>query len=288
MIGKKLLPILFMLFLFGTSNAQTQNKVPVRVIEKNDVYLSIASALAIGSEVSPSMIATGVGAFIDIKEITSAPDGNSVVTVIETAASSELGDHKTVRLKFAPPKPNPNPDVEKIWIWKEFEHHSKFYPVEKLLPFATEHIELYKKSVQMKWDAITALLIKHGESGAKILMSAKVIMKAEPELQKEYMDGVAEVAKAIESKDKTNILAAYSNLEEYEDSLLDLVESNAELKGNEELGRVVEEYKRTKEAVSTSKDEYVKTIDVYNDVLVRLPYGFITVSKQYMSIEKEF
>jgi LemA protein len=213
---------------------------------------------------------------MEVVSITKEADGKSLVTIKEVAASDAP---KSIRLKFTPP-----PEGHQ-WTWVEFEENRRFYPVDKLFPYAKDEISKRKKLVDAWWTAILGAIGKQGEAANKVLDTAKAVTKKDPPMLATIATIRKNLTQAVQDTDMDAIINAYRELEQQAEPVAALGDTYPELKANDAYLRLLEEYKNSIEQSGAARKEYVKAVKNYNEILQRLPFGLVAYGMQFTKIE---
>src|SRR5574341_922815 len=167
-----------MLVVQPSALAQAQAQAAAaKPMKKDEVYFSIARRLNALNESPVTAIVTELDGVIEITSVTMRPDGKAEVTVKEQAPSSAAFTNKSTRLLFLPPAPG---DKDEKWTWDQFEENRRFYPVDKLFPYAKDELGTRKQATVAGWHAFLGEMNKQGEAASKALETAKAILKGDP------------------------------------------------------------------------------------------------------------
>ncbi|MGH9801287.1 MAG: LemA family protein, partial [Blastocatellia bacterium] len=212
-------------------------------------------------------------------EITYRPDGKAEVTVKERTPSSAAYTNRSGRLLFAPPA------TGEQWTWVEFEESRRFYPVERLFPFVQAELNKRKQTTAASWNAFLAAISKQGESATKLLETVKAILKAEMPVAQPVLSARNALAEAAKENKYDEIISAYNDLLGQTQPINSLGDIYSDLKANDGYLRLQEEFKNAVNATNAARKNYVQTIDVYNESLVRLPFAYLAYGLQFTRIE---
>ena len=161
-------------------NVQAQAPAPAaaaKPMKKDEVYFSIARRLNALNESPVSAIVAELDGVIEVTGMTMRPDGKAEVTVKEIAPSSAAYTNKSTRLLFTPPSAG---DKQEKWTWEQFEENRKFYPVDKLFPYAKDELGKRKQMTVAGWSAFLGAINKQSEAATKALETAKAILRGDP------------------------------------------------------------------------------------------------------------
>jgi hypothetical protein len=256
-------------------HAQTAGKQ----MKKDDVYFSIARKMISINESPASALVAELDGVIEISELVMSPDGKAVVTVKERAPSNAAYTNKSTRLQFAPPASGDE------WVWVQFEDNRKFYPVDKLFPYTKDELGKRKALTVAKWTAFVTAVNKQGESAQKSLDTAKAVLKADPAPLADVVRVRAALAEAMKENKTEEIINAYRELQQLNDPVGTLSESQADLKANDAYLRLVEEFKNSVKVTASARNEYLQSVAAYNESLVRLPFALAAHGLLFSKIE---
>lgn len=254
-------------------------QAPAKQIKRDEVFFSIGRLINSKNESSVSTISAEVDGVIEITGITYRPDGKAEVTVKERAPSNAAYTNRSSRLLFAPPA------TGEQWTWVEFEENRKFYPVERLFPFVQSELNKRKQATTASWNAFLAAVGKQGEAATKLLETAKAIYKADMPLAQPVLSARNALAEAVKENKHDEIVNAYNDLSGQTDQINSLGDTYSNLKANDAYLRLHEEFKNAVNATNAARKNYVQTVDVYNESLVRLPFAYLAYGLQFTKIE---
>jgi len=274
----------FFVFMFTAALMAGQSGVIAQTtankqISKDEVFFSIARRINSVSESPVSAIVAELDGVIEVTAIASEPDGKSLVTVKERAPSNASSTNKSIRLKFTPP---PSGDQ---WTWVEFEDNRRFYPVEKLFPYATDELGKRRQAANAKWSTFLVTVNKQGDAANKALETAKSVIKSDPPPLATLTNVRNTLAQAIKDNEKDAILNSYRELSSQAEPIITLGDTYADLKANDAYLRLLDEYKNSINVTNAARKEYVQAVNVYNEALVRLPFALIAYGLQFTKIE---
>ena len=256
--------------------AQTGATKDGKEIEKDEVYLSIARRINSVSESPVTAITGELDTVMEVVSITKEADGKSLVTIKEVVPSDAP---KSIRLKFTPP-----PEGHQ-WTWVEFEENRRFYPVDKLFPYAKDEISKRKQRVETWWTQILDWIGKQGEAANKVLDTAKAVTKNDPPMLATIVNIRKNLNQAKQDNDKDGMINAYRELEKQAEPVTALGDTYPDLKANDAYLRLLEEYKNSIEQTGAARKEYVKAVKNYNEILQRLPFGLVAYGLQFTKME---
>ena len=256
--------------------AQTPTGKETKEIVKDEVYFSIARKIISVSDSPVTAIVGEVDSVIEIVSITKEADGKSLVTIKEAAPSDAP---KSIRLKFAPP-----PQGEQ-WTWVEFEENRRFYPVDKLFPYAKDEIGKRKQLVDGRWTAFLDSIGKQEEAASKVLDTAKAVTKRDPPMLATITNIRKSLNQGKQDNDKDVLINAYRELAQQEEPVSALGDTYPDLKANDAYLRLLEEYKNSINQTTAARKEYVKAVATYNEILQRLPFALVAYGLQFTKIE---
>jgi hypothetical protein len=263
----------------GQIAALAQTGAGGKQMKKDDLYLSVARRLNALNESPSSAVANELDTVIEVTNITMRSDGKAEATVKERAPSD---DGKSTRLVFAPPAAG---DTEEKWTWEQFENNRRFYPVDKLFPYAKDELGKQKQATVTGWSAFIGSINKQAEAASRALETAKAILKAEPE----PLAGVKGVREALTEAMKENrmddVLNAYRDLNQRSEAIAALGDTMTDLKANDAYLRLVDEFKKSVEATSAARKTYLQAVTAYNEAIVRLPFSLVAYALEFHKIE---
>jgi LemA protein len=248
-------------------------------MKKDELYVSVARRLNALNESPSSAIANELDTVIEVTNLTMLPDGKAEATVKERTPS---GNGKSIRLIFAPPAAG---DAEEKWTWEQFENNRRFYPVDKLFPYAKDELGKRRQATVTGWNSFIGSINKQVESAVRSLETAKAVLKTDPE----PLAGVIAVRNALNEAVKENrtddILNAYSQLNQQTEAVMTLSDAFADLKANDAYLRLSDEFKKSVEATNTARKTYLQAVAVYNEAILRLPFSLVAYGLEFNKIE---
>jgi hypothetical protein len=263
----------------GQIAALAQTGAGGKEMKKDELYLSVARRLNALNETPSSAVANELDTVIEVTNLTMRPDGKAEATVKERTPSD---DGKSIRLVFAPPAAG---DTEEKWIWEQFENNRRFYPVDKLFPYAKDELGRHKQATVMGWSAFIGSINKQAEAAIRTLETAKAILKSDPE-PLAGLKGVREaLAEAVKENRTDDILNAYRELNQRAESIETLGDTLTDLKANDAYLRLVDEFKKSVEASNTTRKNYLQVVAAYNETILRLPFSLVAYALEFHKIE---
>ncbi len=256
-------------------------QAPAKKMTKDDVMRAIAAQVLTQSESPATSIIGALDDVIEIGEITLSPkDGKWLVVVKEKAPSTAASLNKEIPLMFAA-----LPDG--TWKWEQFKNDAKFYPLEKLFPYAKDYLTRSRDGVGVTWKKYLAALTAQGEAAFKALDTAKAILKKDPEPLAAVNTARVSVKKAIEGGDVDAIKAAHKELAQAVEPIAKLTDEFPDLKTNDAYVRLAEAAAAAKNNVKAARDEYVNGVNQYNDRIVRLPFTLVAFGFGFTKMEPQ-
>ena len=252
-------------------------------MKNEEIFFSIERRL---NALNPSLGAGGVASELDtlleVTSLTMRPDGKAEVTVKERPLSDAAQAGKSIRLVFAPPAAG---DRDEKWTWETFEDNRKFYPVDKLFPYAKDELGKRKQATVASWNEFIAAINKQGEAAIKTLETAKVVLKADPA----PLAGVKAVrntlAEAMKGNNTEGILNAYRELNQQVEPVATLSDTHTDLKANDAYLRLVDEFKKSVEVTNAARKNYLQRVAAYNEAILRLPFSLVANGLEFQKIE---
>ena len=276
-IAKLNLGLLIILVASCTTFAQA----PAKKMAKDDVLRAIAAQVLTQSESPATSIIGALDEVIEIGEITLSPkDGKWLAVVKEKAPSNSTSVNKEIPLMFAT-LPDGN------WKWEQFKNDAKFYPLERLFPYAKDYLTRSRDGVGMGWKKYLAAMTAQGEAAFKALDTAKALIKKDPEALAAVNTARASVKKAIESGDVDAIKAANRELSQAVEPIAKLTDEFPDLKTNDVYVRLAEAVEAAKKNLKAARDEYVNGVNQYNDRIVRLPFTLVAYGFGFTKLEPQ-
>ncbi len=272
----------FVVMLAAQFTALAQAPAPAaagKQMKDEEVYFSIARRLNDFNESGVSAVVGELDGVIEVTGVTMRADGKAEATVKERAPSSAAYTNKSTRLLFAPPATGDK------WTWEQFEENRKFYPVEKLFPYAKDELGKRRQTTTASWNAFLGAINKQGESANKVLETAKAILKADPPPLANVANARKALAEAMKENKTEEILNAYREVHQQTEAINTLGDTFTDLKTNDAYLRLLEEFKNSVNVTNSARKGYVQTIAAYNESLLRLPFGLVAYGLQFAKIE---
>ena len=285
MLKQNLPSIFFSLVVFALSICLGEIPAPAQTgaggkeMKKDELYLSVARRLNALNETPSSAVANELDSVIEVTNITTRSDGKAEATVKERTPSE---DGKSIRLVFAPPAAA---DTEEKWTWEQFENNRKFYPVDKLFPYAKDELGKRKQATVAGWSAFIASINKQAEAASRALDTAKAILKSDPEPMAGVKGVRAALAEAMKENKTDDILNAYRELNQRTESIATLGDTMTDLKANDAYLRLIDEFKKSVESTETARKTYLQAVAAYNETILRLPFSLVAYAFEFRKIE---
>jgi LemA protein len=257
----------------------TAQSAAAKHMKKDEVYFSVARRLNAISESPVSAIVTELDGVIEITNVTMRPDGKAEATVKERTPSSAAYTNKSTRLILAPPAKGDE------WTWEQFEENRRFYPVDKLFPYAKDELGKRRQATVAGWNAFMAAISKQGEAASKVLETAKAILKADPPPMAIIVNARKSLAEAMKENKTEEILNAYRELQQQTEAITTLGDTYTDLKANDAYLRLLEEFKNSMNVTDAARKNYLQTVAAYNESLLRLPFTLVAYGLQFTKIE---
>ena len=256
-------------------------QAPAKKMTNDDVLRGIAAQVLTQSESPATSIIGALDEVIEVGEITLSPkDGKWLAVVKEKAPSNSASVNKEIPLMFAA-----LPDGS--WKWEQFKNDAKFYPLEKLFPYAKDYLTRSRDGVGVSWKKYLAAMTAQGEAAFKALDTAKALIKKDPEALAAVNTARASVKKAIESGDADTIKAVSKELNQAIEPIAKLTDDFPDLKTNEVYVRLAEAVEVSKRNLKAARDEYVNGVNQYNDRLLRLPFTLVAFGFGFTKMEPQ-
>lgn len=252
-------------------------------MKKEEIYFSIERRL---NALNPSLGAGGVASELDtvieVTNLTMRPDGKAEVTVKERPLSDAAQAGKSIRLVFAPPAAG---DKDEKWTWETFEDNRKFYPVDKLFPYAKDELGKRKQTIVASWNEFIAAINRQGEAAIKTLETAKAVLKADPAPLAVVKAVRNTLAEAMKGNNTEGILNAYRELNQQVEPVATLGDTHTNLKANDAYLRLVDEFKKSVEVTNAARKNYLQRVAAYNEAILRLPFSLVANGLEFQKIE---
>lgn len=278
----RMTPLLLAILLLPAIQVVSAQTAPNRTISRDEVFFSIARRIKQVSESPVSAIVTELDGLIEITSIAAETDGRSLVTVKEQAPSSEAFTNKSTRLRFTPPAAGSN---GKDWNWVEFEENRKFYPIEKLFPYAKDELNRRRQATAAKWNTFLTTIGKQREAGAKAMETAKAVIKTDPPVLLNLTTLQVGLEQALKDADKEAIISVYREIEQQAEAVNALADTYPDLKANDAYLRLIEAYTESINQTTKARKDYVQSVEAYNEILLRLPFTLVAYGLGFTRIE---
>lgn len=259
--------------------AQTAAPGAGKQMKKDEVYFSLARKINAVTESTVSALVAELDGVIEVASIVVGTDGKAMVTVKERTPSSAAYTNKSTRLIFTPPATGDQ------WTWEQFEENRKFYPVDKLFPYAKDELNKRRLMTNAKWSTFITAANKQGEAGAKALDTARAILKADPPPAAPLAAARAAMTEAAKENKIEEMLNAYRDIQQQAEPILTLGDSYSDLKANDAYLRLIEEFKNAVNVTKAARKEYAQSVAAYNESLLRLPFALVAYGLQFTKIE---
>jgi len=253
-----------------------------RTIGRDDVFFSIARRLHQISDSPVSAIASELDGVIEVVSITLEPDGRSLVTVRERTPSSSSFTNKSTRTHFAPPPAGANP---REWNWVDFEENRKFYPIDKLFPFAKDELTRRKQATAASWKTFITVIDKQREAGLKAVETAKAVIKSEPRVLANLVTLKAGFEAAMKDGTTEAMVSYYREVQAQIETVTSLADTYSDLKANDAYLRLLDSYNESVKMTTAAQKEYLQKVDSYNEVLLRLPFTLVAYGLGFTKME---
>ncbi len=266
----------------GRIGALAQTGSGGKQMKKDEVFLSVERRLNALSEPPVGGIAGELDTVIEVTNLTMRPDGKAEVTVRERPLSDAAPAGKSIRLVFAPPAAG---DKDEKWTWESFEDNRKFYPVDKLFPYAKEELSKRRQATVAGWNEFIVAIGKQGEAASKPLETAKAVLKTDPAPLAGVKAARNALAEAIKANRTEDILNAYRELNQQTEPIATLGDTHTDLKANDAYLRLTDEFKKSVEATNAARKNYLQRVAAYNEAILRLPFSLVAYRLEFHKIE---
>jgi hypothetical protein len=244
---------------------------------KDEVYFSIARRDNKESDSPVSGIVNALDEVIEVGEIALTNDGKAMVMVSEKAPSTASVQKKSAHLIFA--------RVGDKWEWEQFEDNRRFYPNDKLFPYAKDQIEKQRQLLAARWAVYVENMSRPGDAAVRVLETAKAVLQGDPPPAAALASARNAFAVSRAKSDNDAIISANKDLVRAIEPVLTLSDNYEVLKTNDAYLRLVDELKVTQANVLASRKEYLSTLEKYNDLIQRLPFALVAFSQGFTRIE---
>ncbi len=256
-------------------------QAPAKKMTKDDVLRAIAAQVLTQSESPATSIIGALDDVIEVGDITLSPkDGKWLAVIKEKTPSTAASVNKEIPLMFAALP-------ESVWKWEQFKNDAKFYPIDRLFPYAKDYLTRSRDGVGGVWKKYLAALTAQGEAAFKALDTAKAIIKKDPESLAAVKTAQESVKKAVESGDVDALKAAHKELAQAIEPIAKLADEFPDLKTNEVYVRLADAVETAKKNLKAARDEYVNGVNLYNDRIVRLPYTLVAFGFGFTKMEPQ-
>ncbi|HEX4951059.1 MAG TPA: LemA family protein [Blastocatellia bacterium] len=256
-------------------------QAPAKKMTKDDVFRGIAAQVLTQSESPATSIIGALDEVIEVGDITfSAKDGKWLAVVKEKAPSTAASVNKEIPLMFAQ-----QPDG--TFKWEQFKNDAKFYPLEKLYPYAKDYLTRSRDGVGVGWKKYLAAMTALGDAAFKALDTAKAIIKKDPEPLAAVNTARESLKKAIESGDVDALKAAYRDLTRAVEPIAKLTDELPDLKTNDAYVRLAEATEAARKNLAAARTEYVNGVNQYNDRILRLPFTLVAFGFGFTKMEPQ-
>ena len=253
-----------------------------RTISRDDVFFTIARRLQQISESPVSAIASELDGVVEVVSITLEPDGRSMVTFRERTPSSSAFTNKSTRTRFSPPAPGANP---RDWNWVDFEENRKFYPVDKLFPYAKDELTRRKQATAASWKTFVTVIDKQREAGLKAVETAKAVIKTEPPVLANLVTLKAGYESAVRDGGTETMVSYYREVQAQVELVNGLADTYGDLKANDAYLRLIDSYNESIKMTEAAQKEYLQKVETYNETLLRLPYTLVAYGLGFTKME---
>ncbi len=261
--------------LLGSQLAFAQDQPKIK---PDDVYFIVSRYLIAQSEAPATGIVNTLADVIEVSEIKiSDKDGKATAMVKERAPSNTVSVNKTIRLIFAP-------EGEK-WKWESFENDRRLYPVDKLLPYTKDEANRRKQAAEAKWAALLNAMTNQADAAFKVLETAKAIIKSDPPPLGQVTTARTALAEARKGGDADAIIATHKQVAQAVEPVAALGDAFQDLKANDAYLRLQEEFANAQRGLAAARKEYLSAVEVYNDILQRLPFALAAYGLGFTKIE---
>lgn len=249
-------------------------QAPAKKPTKDEIYHAMATVIISQSDSPISTVKNVLGETLEVGDSTINPkDGKATVNVKD----KNDGD-KSIPMIFAL-----QPDG--LWKWEQFKNDFKFYPVDRLFPYAKSELTAARKSVDNVYNQYLESENKYGEAAFKLLDTAKAIIKKEPEALAPLNISREALKKAQEAKESEPIKNAIRDLKTSIEPLAHLADENEALKTNDAFLRLSSELEGAKNRTSSARKDYFTSLENYHAKLNQFPFILVAYGLGFTKIE---
>ena len=142
-----------------------------------------------------------------------------------------------------------------------------------------------KQEPEVAWKAHLDSMTGEVDAAIKVLETAKALLKADPPPLALITQARAMLTEARKGTEVDAIVSAHRDTANAIEPVLTLGDTFPDLKTNDAYLRLFEELKKAQAAVKSSRESYLKKVEVYNDEIRRLPYALVAHGMEYTKIE---
>lgn len=249
-------------------------QAPAKKPTKDEVYHAMATVIISQSDSPISTVKNVLGETLDVGDSTINPkDGKATVNVKD----KNDGD-KSIPMIFAL-----QPDG--LWKWEQFKNDFKFYPVERLFPYAKGELTASRKSVDTVYNQYLQAETNYGDAAFKLLDTAKAVLKKAPEAFAPLNIAREAYKKAQDSKEPDQVKNAIRDLKTSIEPLAHLADENEALKTNDAFLRLSSELEGAKNRTSSARKDYFTRIENYHAKLNQFPFILVAYGLGFTKIE---
>ena len=249
-------------------------QAPAKKPTKDEIYHAMATVIIAQSDSPISTVKNVLGETLEVGDSTINPkDGKATVNIKD----KNDGD-KSIPMIFAL-----QPDG--LWKWEQFKNDFKFYPVDRLFPYAKSELTAARKSVDMVYNQYLESENKYGEAAFRFLDTAKAIIKKEPEALAPLNISREALKKAQEAKEPEPIKNAIRDLKTSIEPLAHLADDNESLKTNDAFLRLSSELEGAKNRTSSARKDYFTSLENYHAKLNQFPFILVAYGLGFTKIE---
>ena len=139
----------------------------------------------------------------------------------------------------------------------------------------------------MAWKRFLGAMTAEGEAAFKLLDTAKVVIKKDPEPLAAVNAARAAIKKALESNDAETIKAACKELHQAVEPIAKLIDDNPDLKANDAYLRLNEAFETAKKNLVAARNEYLTGVNIFNDKIQRLPFTLVAFGFGFTKLEPQ-
>lgn len=255
--------------VFLAQAALSQAAQGPKKISKDEAFRAIAAQVITKSESPLTNVIGAIDEVIEIGEVSIDPKTNaSVVTVKEKAESNKMATNKSTQLVFVR-----LPDGS--WKWDQFKNDTRFYPIDKLYPYAKDELTRRRDAIGLVWNRYIVGVKATSDAALKALDTAKAVLKKDLEITASVKNAQAAFLKSLGGNDYDLMKTTRDDLLKALEPMSKVADENQDLKANDAFLRLIEAYEASRKSIDNTLKDYFTGIEIYNDKIQRLPFSLV-------------